>query len=344
MNNAEERKNLRQAFKAFEQLAQREAKEARELRKEAVGLLTPELLREHISKNQAVVLAYGKTGTVTYSPDQLRKFLKAAESRAERFDQGVQGVPYSQLIRASRPEDKQRAKTVRSAALYQRKGGLLFFRVSGRSQPYYRVQIRLEGWSKAITSSQPALATVKELTSGRLSFECPCGRHQYWYRYLATLGNFAIEPLERDFPKIRNPRLTGCCCKHTLRVLQELKTSRFQLILAKELDKERKAPGFKSSTRKSQLSRENLKIATGKRLSQSAAEAFKRYKAQMDKLKEDMEPRNKMMEKAMVDTVRTILKSARTANVPPDIMLDGVAQTYGVSRERIDELIREYDL
>ena len=341
---SKESQNLKDAFKAFEKLAQTEAKEARALRKQATGLLTPELIRDHISKNQSVVLAYGKTGTVTYSPDQLRKFLKAAESRAERFDQDVQGVPYSQLVRASRPEDKQRAKTVRAAALYQRKGNILFFRVTGNSKPYYRVQIRLEGWSKAVTSSKPALVLAKELTSGRLSFECPCGRHQFWYRYLATMGNFAIEPLERDFPKIRNPRLTGCCCKHTLRVLQELKSSRFLLLLAKELDKEREKPGFKSSTRKSQLSREGLQIATGKRLSRSAAEAFKRYKAQVDKLKEEMEPRGKLMEKAMVDTVRSILKSARAANVPADIMLGGVAQTYGVSRERIDEIIREYEL
>lgn len=341
---SDESQNLKAAFKAFEKLAQDEAKAARALRKQATGLLTPELLRDYISKKQSLVLAYGKTGTVTYSPDQLRKFLKAAENRAERFDRDAQGVPYSQLIRASLPIDKQRAKTVRSAILYQRKGNIFYFRVTGNSKPFYRVQIRFEGWSKAVTSSKPALALAKELVSGRLSFECPCGRHQFWYRYLATLGNYAIEPLERDYPKIRNPHLTGCCCKHTLRVLQELKTSRFLLLLAKELDKERSKPGFKSATRKSQLSQQDLRIATGKRLSQSAAEAFKQYKAQVDKIKEEIKPRGKVVEKAMIDAARSIMKSARAVNISPDVMLDALAQSFNVSRETVDAIVKEYQL
>ena len=216
---SKESQNLKDAFKAFEKLAQTEAKEARALRKQATGLLTPELIRDHISKNQSVVLAYGKTGTVTYSPDQLRKFLKAAESRAERFDQDVQGVPYSQLVRASRPEDKQRAKTVRAAALYQRKGNILFFRVTGNSKPYYRVQIRLEGWSKAVTSSKPALVLAKELTSGRLSFDVPAGDINsgiatlpLWEtspssRWNATFPKFAT----RDSPAVAVSILCVCC-------------------------------------------------------------------------------------------------------------------------------------
>ena len=166
--------DLREAFQEFEKLSQQLKKEASIRRDDTVGLLTPELLERYAAGDQDLVLAYGRNGkTVSYSPEDLRAFLEARKSKGKRFKSSIQGVPYTSLIRASLPIDKQRAKEVRSATFYQRKGGLLFFQVSGNTQRYYRVQIRLEGWTEAVMATTPSFQAAKALVSGRLSFECP---------------------------------------------------------------------------------------------------------------------------------------------------------------------------
>lgn len=343
--------DTRKMFQDFERLARQEGREAVAARKEATGLLTPAMLEEYADKKKltykkALVLAYGKTGTVTYSPKQLHAFLEAREKRSKQFKKDSPGIPYSQLLRASRPEDKQRAKTVRSATLYQRKGNILFFRVAGNSKPYYRVQIRLEGWNEAVGKADNALVATQRVTSGLISIECACGRHQFWYRYLTTLGNFAIEPLEYDYPKIRNPKLTGCCCKHILKVLNELKTNRVQFILSKELDKERKKIGFRGESVKRVLSKKDLQIATSKQLSKSASRAFKKYKVEADKIKAELKARmeNKVMQSALTDAVKAILQSSRAANVSPEAMLDTLANSFNVPRSMVDSIIRNNKL
>lgn len=344
------RHDLREAFQEFEKLSQQLKKEVSIRRDDAVGLLTPELLERYASGDQDLVLAYGRNGkTVSYSPEELRAFLEARKSKGKRFKSSIQGVPYTSLIRASLPVDKQRAKEVRSATFYQRKGGLLFFQVSGNTQRYYRVQIRLEGWTEAVMATTPSFQAAKALVSGRLSFECPCGRHQYWYRYLATLGGYAIEPLERDFPKIRNPRLTGCCCKHVLRVLQELKKNRVLMVLARELEKERGRPGFKSAVRKSTLSNANLRAVMDRKTLKEARAALEEHRKESEKLKRELKPRGSgkktlVENKALVAAVETILKAAKAANLSPDAMLGGVAKNFGVTREQIDAIIKERKL
>lgn len=39
------------------------------------------------------------------------------------------------------------------------------------------------------------------------------------FRYLATIGGFALDPYEEAFPKIRNPKLIGVCCKHMVKTI-----------------------------------------------------------------------------------------------------------------------------
>lgn len=70
-----------------------------------------------------------------------------------------------------------------------------------------------------------AIADVKLLKDSLIKFDCDCGRHTYWYRYIASIGKFAYignNPLGREetgFPKIRNPQLKGIACKHVLRTM-----------------------------------------------------------------------------------------------------------------------------
>jgi hypothetical protein len=59
----------------------------------------------------------------------------------------------------------------------------------------------------------------KLVANGRLLFDCDCGRHTFWYRYIATIGKYNTGRAETGYPKVRNPKLMGVACKHVLRTM-----------------------------------------------------------------------------------------------------------------------------
>ena len=67
--------------------------------------------------------------------------------------------------------------------------------------------------------------TANWLRKQKLAFDCDCGRHRYWFRYISTIGNFNAGRKELGFPKIRNSNLLGVACKHVLRVMSEVESS-----------------------------------------------------------------------------------------------------------------------
>ncbi|MBL0011037.1 MAG: hypothetical protein IPP22_08670 [Nitrosomonas sp.] len=80
--------------------------------------------------------------------------------------------------------------------------------------------------------------TANWLRKQKLAFDCSCGRHRYWFRYISTIGNFNAGRKEMGFPKIRNPNLKGVACKHVLRVMSEVESSTSVLnFLAKHMEK-----------------------------------------------------------------------------------------------------------
>ena len=257
-------KELQQMAKEFDREARKERQGAGEHRADAVGLLTPALLRKHIKSGTDLVLAYGRKGaTVSYTVDDLKRFVEARERADKAFRPETRGVPLAQLENASREADRQRSQEVKSALLYKVSGNMLFFQVQGNINPHYLVRVRLEDWERHLHNPylNPLIA-AKEAATGRISFDCACGRHQYWYRYLTQIGGFAINPpKEQDFPKIRNPGLTGCCCKHVLKVLRVLKTNAIQTVLSRELERQSASVGF-ADPRARLLNQQELKQAS----------------------------------------------------------------------------------
>ena len=80
--------------------------------------------------------------------------------------------------------------------------------------------------------------TANWLRKQKLAFECDCGRHRYWFRYISTIGNFNAGRKELGYPKIRNPNLKGVACKHVLRVMSEIESSSIVLnFLTKHMEK-----------------------------------------------------------------------------------------------------------
>lgn len=69
-------------------------------------------------------------------------------------------------------------------------------------------------------------AAVNRLRGGYLAFDCDCERHRFVYRYITTIGGFNAGRAESGYPKITNPKLYGVACKHVLRVMAEVNSSR----------------------------------------------------------------------------------------------------------------------
>lgn len=221
--------------------------------------LNPEMLmdRRILTRGgrQKLALDYGFKGEKReFSLAQLSEFAKKIEARQGKFESSVKGVVVGDLVRMSLPVDKQRAKDIAAATLYKLEGNTLYFRVTASGEThkgpsYYLVRVRLEEWHDQIKDSAAGnsyILAAQRASYGHVSFDCGCSRHQFWFRYLATIGGFGLTPEEHVFPKIRNRHLKGACCKHVLKTLMVLQGSVIRGAIAKNMEAEAKRKGFGS--------------------------------------------------------------------------------------------------
>jgi len=246
------------AFKKFEKLYSKVfQKQVTERDKdERKAFLTRDLLRRRAAVTKEgkskLILDYGTKGAkAEYTLAELNKMAKSAQQAEKTFGTETKGVPIQALLKASDRADITRAQLQISAAvLYKIHGNILHFRVTASKESdvsFHQVKIRLESWDRAmrgLAGGGDYNYSAKEAAMGRISFNCDCGRHRYWYRYLATIGGFGLDPEEHVFPKIRNPGLKGCCCKHVIKTLATLRMHPIHLRLAKEMENQGKKKGF----------------------------------------------------------------------------------------------------
>lgn len=295
--------NQRDMDKYFNALKKRNAAE----RKQAQRTLSPRAIQQAIKLGQIpphlqAAIGAREDGT-PFTIDDLRDFKKSRDRLSKQFSQYV-GVTMQQLIALARTVDIQRANTeIKAARLYRVRGDVLAFNVTA-SQKYdadwHQVRVQLMHWTPAMTQTRSTLAGVKKAVKGAVKFDCGCGRHQFWYRYIATAGGYALTPHEKDFPKVRNPNLVGTCCKHVLKVFQTLQSPTVQNVLAKEMARQAERAGYGSDSNTQFLTQKDIKKlekARPGRVNQSKAQAeakkleqaAKRFMAQLSKgSKEDM--------------------------------------------------------
>lgn len=86
-------------------------------------------------------------------------------------------------------------------------------------------------------AKQAALWLIKQ----KLRYDCDCGRHRFFFRYVCTAGDFHAGRPEHGYPKIRNPQLIGVACKHVVRVMSDIDSGspRFTKILQKAIERQR---------------------------------------------------------------------------------------------------------
>lgn len=133
------------------------------------------------------------------------------------------GILASQVINLSRPEDRKRAnKEIHFATPVANRAGTVHFQTNaGPNSDVQRhhVHVQFMGYDSALAGGTPVKAAAKQMAAGKVKFDCDCGRHTFWFRYIATIGNFNQGRAEDGFPKVRNPKLYGVACKHVLRVM-----------------------------------------------------------------------------------------------------------------------------
>ncbi len=272
------------------------AKEQSNNRQNAKNTLQPQRLSR---KSVEDLVRIGKRADGTaFTIDDLKRFAKMRDKYRKRRS-GTKGIYYYELIADAREIDIKRASGASndglqiyssSFARFER-GNILNYRVkaSPTSKHHeHRVKIRLEDWEEALEQSDGKSydAAVRMATRGHMSIECTCGRHQFWYRYMATVGGYQLgRNREMAFPKVRNPNLKGTACKHVIQVAKKLQSTIEHKRLVRLMEKQAISVGFTDSGKGSTYTaRKNEKInsrgaqVTERQLEQAKAE-YAKYKA-----------------------------------------------------------------
>lgn len=165
-------------------------------------------------------------GLKPFSPEILDYYLANVKKAAKHF---LGGITPRQVINQSRPIDIKRAnEQIFLATTFKRKGNEIYWLTNAgpesKSQNH-KVVTALLDYPILMTGATnlPTRQQIKNLLeNGKIKFDCDCGRHQYWYRYIATVGKFNFGSHENRYPSTRNPQLTGVACKHVLRVMHQM--------------------------------------------------------------------------------------------------------------------------
>lgn len=311
--------------KQFNQLFNQIYKDQRAKRRKANRLLTPSLLK---NKSFDDVLALGKKRDGTFfTKEDLKGFESNRAQIRSGFDAKTAGITYSQLIASCASIDVKRANNavddgsgIKMASFIGMEHNVAIISVtaSDRSEDkHHRVKVRFEEWDTAMEDlsdkEKNTSRVVRQLCAGRISFDCDCGRHKFWYRYIATAGNFALSPpKEYVYPKVRNPNLKGVACKHVIHAMTRMQAGSWQMQVGRLLHKNARATSFGDDKKRTTefFGDEQLKQVNRNRKSKTNHDAIKveyqRYLKRMDALEQKLK---KSPEK--IEALRSQLKKSK---------------------------------
>jgi len=246
-------------------------------RQAAPNILNPNEVRGDYDASRMLMTTLG--GEVRpITADDLAQFRHNARVAGRRFKGGITA---RQVIDMSLSVDRDRARrqinmAVPSAARGARGSNrqvealeLRFITNAGPDSDVHRHHVTVEftGYQTAIASGAESVKrAAARLRKEGIRFDCDCGRHRYWFRYIATLGRYNAGRPETGFPKIRNPKLNGVACKHVLRVMSEIEGgSAVQSFLARAIEKGRQSEDGSGHIRQRQKEAERLAEKQAKR-------------------------------------------------------------------------------
>ena len=164
------------------------------------------------------------------SPESLKRFATATKRMGRNLN--TNGITAKDILRLSRNIDIKRANSeIHWAIPLSMRNWVMSIKTQASTKygaTKHDVKVQFLDYKSAVvqTGVKKPLQLAKEVATGKIKYDCDCGRHRYWYRFIADTGGWAFGVKETRFPKIRNPRLTGIACKHIVRVAKELESSR----------------------------------------------------------------------------------------------------------------------
>lgn len=220
-------KALQEAIHTGERLTNASLKRLVAQAKSSAGLDAGEILDFTLGntrKNKKISQNSGLKNSL--SPAILQFYIENVKQSAKHF---AGGISPRQVVNQSRAIDIKRAnEQIFLATTFKRQGNAIYWLTNagaGSKSQNHKVVTELLDYPNLMigrTAIPPRQEIKNLLENGKIKFDCDCGRHQYWYRYIATTGKFNFGAHENRYPSTRNPQLTGVACKHVLRVMHSL--------------------------------------------------------------------------------------------------------------------------
>lgn len=237
---------------SFSRVTERIEREQRQKRRNARRMITPAMLKTR-TVGDLLTLGRKKKDGLFFTLEDMAQLRKHRAAHAKKYGRSVAGITYAELVAGSLSIDVARANNrvadgrgITSAVIVNIQNNVLRVRVKASSVSVHQdhaVRIRLEQWDEMLESCEHSKSGYERATktacAGRVSFDCDCGRHQFWYRHLATVGNYALAPpKEPSPPKIKNPNYVGIACKHVIKAMTMLQAPTWQKLIAKQMAKQ----------------------------------------------------------------------------------------------------------
>lgn len=261
-------------YTALQQIKQAEAKIRSEnkVRDNAKNILNLAKL-SGMSKTQAeyaleAITANSSPLSGALTLKDLKQFNKAYQALSKDFaKKGIAGGIHPRtIINRSRRVDIDRADREIPIAkpVSISSDGVVKFWVSASaksSERQHYVVVQFLNFGAALAANRVTNEVIDMVLKGAVKFDCDCGRHRYWYRYIATTGGFYYGNPETGFPKVRNPNLGGLACKHVIRVMNViLKSNAFRQYIKQAILRYQDKPNARSKN----MTDKQLKELVGK--------------------------------------------------------------------------------
>lgn len=249
-------------------------------------ILSPDDVKGQYDSSRALETTLGGIKRQITAND-LEAFRKNIETVRKAYKQGITA---DQVLNMSLDIDLERAKTQIFTALPTRyKGNVLHFMTNASKESdvkQHYVTVKFLDLVAIATTPIPLLTATKQVARGYLAFDCDCGRHTFWYRYISTIGGFNAGRAETGFPKIRNPNLHGVACKHVLKVMSVIDTALSMQAIKEMVKIARKSAKPIDELPENQLSAKEVKDAAKRQLEKAHHERNQVRRASDDPVKQ----------------------------------------------------------
>lgn len=275
----------------------------------ATGILNPNDVAGSFDAGRVLLTTIGgKVRPIT--ADDLALFRQNIRKVQNKLQGGIRA---RQVLDLSLPIDRERAQREIKVSVPSFANGSLvrFITNAGPDSDVSRHHVLIDflSFNAAVSAgARTPKQTANWLRKQPLKFDCDCGRHRFWYRYISTIGGFNSGRPETGFPKIRNPRLVGVGCKHVLRTMAEIESSGSVLaFLAKLIERARSSENNKATLRMAQ-----------KEAEKAATKRARDIRTTQDRKKiNEAAKRRRELEKALAETKAPARKTQSTRRSKP---------------------------